>query len=96
VVRATTAVKQVMGPVEWALLLLLALLWGGSYFFSKIAVGELPPLADESEVGGRGSGVGGRRQDGKTGRESEVGGRGVRKLVSGKFDSGDERPIAND
>jgi drug/metabolite transporter (DMT)-like permease len=33
-----------MGPVEWALLLLLALLWGGSFFFSKIAVGELPPL----------------------------------------------------
>jgi drug/metabolite transporter (DMT)-like permease len=42
-VRATTAVKQVMGPIEWALLL-LALLWGGSFFFSKIAVGELPPL----------------------------------------------------
>ncbi len=33
-----------MGPVEWALLLLLSLLWGGSYFFAKVAVGELPPL----------------------------------------------------
>jgi drug/metabolite transporter (DMT)-like permease len=33
-----------MGIVEWGLLLLLALLWGGSFFFSKIAVGELPPL----------------------------------------------------
>src|SRR5919107_4568756 len=44
-VRTTTAVKQVMGSVEWALLLLLALLWGGSFFFSKIAVGELPPLS---------------------------------------------------
>src|SRR5918998_4169994 len=42
--RTRTAVKQVMGPVEWGLLLLLALLWGGSFFFSKIAVGELPPL----------------------------------------------------
>src|SRR5215213_5470090 len=42
--KATTAVKQVMGPVEWALLLVLALLWGGSFFFSKVAVGELPPL----------------------------------------------------
>src|ERR671912_2097262 len=42
--KATTAVKQVMGPVEWALLLGLALLWGGSFFFSKIAIGELPPL----------------------------------------------------
>jgi drug/metabolite transporter (DMT)-like permease len=43
-VTATSAVKRVMGPVEWGLLLLLALLWGGSFFFSKIAVGELPPL----------------------------------------------------
>jgi drug/metabolite transporter (DMT)-like permease len=33
-----------MGAVEWGLLLLLAVLWGGSFFFSKIAVGELPPL----------------------------------------------------
>ena len=40
----TGAVKRVMGPVEWGLLVLLALLWGGSFFFSKIAVGELPPL----------------------------------------------------
>jgi drug/metabolite transporter (DMT)-like permease len=38
------AVKQVMGPVEWGLLLLLAAIWGGSYFFSKVAVGELPPF----------------------------------------------------
>lgn len=29
---------------DWALLLALSLLWGGSYFFSKIAVGALPPL----------------------------------------------------
>jgi drug/metabolite transporter (DMT)-like permease len=29
---------------DWALLLGLSLLWGGSYFFSKIAVAELPPL----------------------------------------------------
>jgi drug/metabolite transporter (DMT)-like permease len=43
-VKATTAVKQIMGHVEWGLLLLLALLWGGSFFFSKIAVGALPPL----------------------------------------------------
>jgi drug/metabolite transporter (DMT)-like permease len=43
-VRTTTAVNQVMRPVEWGLLLVLALLWGGPFFFSKIAVGELPPL----------------------------------------------------
>src|SRR5215207_5203350 len=42
--QATTTVKQVMGPVEWALLLVLALLWGGSFFFSKTGVSELPPL----------------------------------------------------
>ncbi len=39
-----TTFKQVMGPVEWGLLLLLSVVWGGSFFFSKIAVGELPPL----------------------------------------------------
>jgi len=42
--KTTTAVKRVMGPVEWGLLLLLAVLWGGTFFFSKIAVGELPPF----------------------------------------------------
>jgi hypothetical protein len=44
VTKATATVKQVMGPVEWGLLLVLALLWGGAFFFSKIAVGELPPF----------------------------------------------------
>jgi drug/metabolite transporter (DMT)-like permease len=29
---------------EWALLLALSVLWGGSFFFSKIAVSTLPPL----------------------------------------------------
>ncbi len=33
-----------MRPTEWALLLVLSLLWGGSFFFAKIAVGGLPPL----------------------------------------------------
>ena len=41
---ATDGVKGAMGPVEWGLLLLLSVFWGGSFFFSKIAVGELPPL----------------------------------------------------
>ncbi|WBV43466.1 DMT family transporter [Pseudoroseomonas cervicalis] len=31
-------------PLEWALLGLLSLLWGGSFFFSKVALSELPPL----------------------------------------------------
>ena len=33
-----------MGKTEWLLLFLLSLVWGGSYFFSAIAVRELPTL----------------------------------------------------
>ncbi len=33
-----------MSPVEWALLLTLSVLWGGSFFFAKVAVAEVPPL----------------------------------------------------
>jgi drug/metabolite transporter (DMT)-like permease len=33
-----------MGAAEWVLLVVLSLLWGGSFFFAKIAVGEVPPL----------------------------------------------------
>lgn len=33
-----------MSAVEWALLLLLSVLWGGSFFFAKVAVAALPPL----------------------------------------------------
>ena len=38
------AIRQTMRPAEWGLLLFLAVVWGGSFFFSRIAVGELPPL----------------------------------------------------
>lgn len=34
----------VMAADEWVLLLALSLLWGGSFFFAKIAVTEVPPL----------------------------------------------------
>lgn len=34
-----------MGLREWLLLGLLSLLWGGSFFFGKVAVAEWPPLA---------------------------------------------------
>lgn len=37
-------VNVIMNRREWALLLLLALLWSGSFPFAKIAIGELPPL----------------------------------------------------
>ncbi len=30
--------------LDWALLILLSVLWGGSFFFSKVALAELPPL----------------------------------------------------
>lgn len=33
-----------MGAVEWALLVLLAVVWGGSYVFNRVALAELPPL----------------------------------------------------
>jgi drug/metabolite transporter (DMT)-like permease len=36
--------NQVMGRVEWLLLITLATLWGGSFFFSKVALAELPPF----------------------------------------------------
>jgi drug/metabolite transporter (DMT)-like permease len=33
-----------MTPIEWAMLLALSILWGGSFFFVGIAVKEFPPL----------------------------------------------------
>jgi drug/metabolite transporter (DMT)-like permease len=33
-----------MDSKDWALLLLLAVLWGGAFFFAGVAVRELPPL----------------------------------------------------
>ncbi|HSE96283.1 MAG TPA: DMT family transporter, partial [Methylomirabilota bacterium] len=33
-----------MSSIEWWLLLTLSALWGGSFFFAKVAVQEIPPL----------------------------------------------------
>ena len=33
-----------MGPIEWALLVTLSVLWGGSFFFAEIALEDLPPF----------------------------------------------------
>ena len=33
-----------MGPIEWLLLIALSIIWGGSFFFAKIALTELPPF----------------------------------------------------
>ncbi|KQW28880.1 ABC transporter permease [Rhizobium sp. Root274] len=37
--------NQSMGLTDWALLLALSVLWGGSFFFSKVALSEVPPLS---------------------------------------------------
>src|SRR5581483_1079832 len=36
---------RVMSGSDWLLLIVLSMLWGGSFFFAKVAVGELPPLS---------------------------------------------------
>lgn len=36
--------NKVMGAREWGLIVILALVWGGSFFFIGVAVKELPPL----------------------------------------------------
>lgn len=38
------AISRSMGLREWLLLLVLSLLWGGSFFFVGVAVKELPPF----------------------------------------------------
>ena len=39
-----TAIKQFMGVREWAMLLALGVLWGGSFFFNAVALAGFPPL----------------------------------------------------
>jgi drug/metabolite transporter (DMT)-like permease len=36
--------NRTMTPSEWAMLLILSALWGGSFFFTSVALRELPPL----------------------------------------------------
>jgi drug/metabolite transporter (DMT)-like permease len=36
--------RLTLAPIDWLLLVALSILWGGSFFFAKIAVAELPPL----------------------------------------------------
>ncbi len=37
-------VRQTISPLAWALLILLGLIWGGSFFFARIAVQHVPPF----------------------------------------------------
>jgi len=40
----TTASHRSMTPTEWGLILALAVIWGGSFFFNAIALTALPPF----------------------------------------------------
>lgn len=40
-----TKINHSMGALEWGLVVLLSVLWGGSFFFNEIAVRELPTLS---------------------------------------------------
>lgn len=42
---STPASSRPMSANEWSQLLILGFLWGGSFFFARIAVAEIPPLA---------------------------------------------------
>ena len=41
---ATAAAAPAMSSRDWGLLLVLSVLWGGTFFFSKIALEAMPPL----------------------------------------------------
>ena len=41
---AQPAIRPAMGLPEWAMLILLGIIWGGSFFFARVAVAEIPPL----------------------------------------------------
>lgn len=43
--QPTSASALRMGPLEWLLLIVLSILWGGSFFFNKLTVAEWPPFA---------------------------------------------------
>jgi drug/metabolite transporter (DMT)-like permease len=38
------AIRSAMSPTEWALLLGLSVLWGGSFFFNAVALTAIPPF----------------------------------------------------
>jgi len=42
---AVTSQPRAMNAADWGRLVLLGLIWGGSFFFARIAVGEMHPIA---------------------------------------------------
>ncbi|BBO69445.1 ABC transporter permease [Desulfosarcina alkanivorans] len=43
-IRESATVNQIMGFQEWGLIIILSILWGGSFFFVGVAVQDMPPL----------------------------------------------------
>ena len=41
---ASNTINQSMGTREWVLMIVLSIIWGGSFFFVGVAVKEMPPL----------------------------------------------------
>ena len=39
-----SSIRRTMGPVEWAMLIALSLIWGGSFFFNAVALRGFAPL----------------------------------------------------
>lgn len=39
-----STINRSMTPIEWLMLLTLSVLWGGSFFFTGVAIKELPPF----------------------------------------------------
>ena len=39
-----SSANRTMMPIEWAMLALLSVLWGGSFFFTGVALEQIPPL----------------------------------------------------
>jgi drug/metabolite transporter (DMT)-like permease len=37
-------ISRTMGPAQWTTLVILSILWGGSFFFAEIALAALPPF----------------------------------------------------
>lgn len=43
-IQKAEIINRVMGIKEWSLIVILSILWGGSFFFVGVAVKEMPPL----------------------------------------------------
>ncbi|WP_458859515.1 EamA family transporter [Grimontia hollisae] len=44
ITNMTSSINHSMNSKVWAMLILLSILWGGSFFFVGVVVNDLPPL----------------------------------------------------